>query len=106
MRSTPQLYLAIVAISFATATSAFAKSDPDGDGLPNSLACRQGEYPTGSHISGPKVCLKNWQWAILRKKQLTVTADGQHIVSVHDNAGWGLNPGNDSGASPVATAPP
>ena len=105
MRSTPQLYLAIVAISFATATSAFASADPDGDGPPNSLICRQGEYPTGSHISGPKVCLKNWQWAKLRANHLRVAADGQHIVSVSQYTGAGLNSGSDSGASPVAVQP-
>ena len=54
---------------------------PDGTGDPDATTCRPPQPLPSSRFKGPEVCKTNSQWALLRKNNQDISADGTQIIS-------------------------
>jgi hypothetical protein len=53
---------------------------PDGTGDPDATTCRPPQPLPASRFMGPEVCKTNSQWALLRKNNQDISADGTRII--------------------------
>lgn len=53
---------------------------PDGAGDPDATTCRPPQPLPASRFMGPEVCKTNSQWALLRKNNQDISADGTQII--------------------------
>jgi hypothetical protein len=54
---------------------------PDGTGDPDAITCRPPQVIPGQRLPGPQVCKLNSQWALLRKNNQDISADGRDIIA-------------------------
>ena len=77
------LILAIFLIGSALGALAADKASsprPDGTGDPDVTTCRPPQPLPASRFMGPEVCKTNSQWALLRKNNQDISADGARII--------------------------
>ena len=75
------LLLAAFLASSGTAMAQDATSRyPDGAGDPDATTCRPPMSLESSRMLGPKVCKTNSQWALLRKNNEDISADGSQVI--------------------------
>jgi hypothetical protein len=63
---------------------------PDGAGDPDATTCRPPQPLPASRFTGPEVCKTNSQWALLRKNNQDISADGTKIIPDPHGAGMNL----------------
>ena len=63
---------------------------PDGAGDPDATNCRPPQPLPASRFMGPEVCKTNSQWALLRKNNQDISADGTKIIPDPHGAGISL----------------
>jgi hypothetical protein len=90
--ATKCLYFAIllsVSACPALAEEKVMSPRPDGTGDPDATTCRPPQPLPASRFMGPEICKTNSQWALLRKNNQDISADGAKTIP--DPHGAGLN---------------
>lgn len=89
MKALSLAILLIVSAVPALAADKIVSPRPDGGGDPDATTCRPPQPLPASRFMGPEVCKTNSQWALLRKNNQDISADGTQIIP--DPHGAGLN---------------
>jgi hypothetical protein len=81
----PRKALVLAVVFIASALPALAADKitsprPDGTGDPDATTCRPPQPLPASRFKGPEVCKSNSQWALLRKNNQDISADGTQII--------------------------
>ena len=64
----------------ALAADKIVSPRPDGTGDPDAITCRPPQPQPSSRFLGPEVCKTNSQWALLRKNNEDISADGSQVI--------------------------
>jgi hypothetical protein len=64
----------------ALAADKIVSPRPDGTGDPDATTCRPPQPQPSSRFLGPEVCKTNSQWALLRKNNEDISADGSQVI--------------------------
>jgi hypothetical protein len=64
----------------ALAAGKITSPRPDGTGDPDATTCRPPQPLPSSRFLGPEVCKTNSQWALLRKNNEDISADGSQVI--------------------------